>query len=128
MSNVLKTINAAFNVPSTPITKLPPPLVLVGAKLRPGLSARTIAARIISRQVEAGAPAGDIFSEENNVMESMMVIMIQEIITALQTDAKIEIVIAPGIKVITQGAGNLGGPVISQGATTSIASGDGVIR
>jgi hypothetical protein len=48
-------------------------------------------------------------SEENNVMESMMVIAIQEIITALQTDAKIEIVIAPGIKVITQGAGNLGG-------------------
>ena len=42
---------------------LPPQLLLIGAKLRPGLSPRNIASRIISRQSEAGAPVGDIFSE-----------------------------------------------------------------
>jgi hypothetical protein len=38
------------------------------------------------------------------------------------------VAIAPGVQVTTTGVGNLGGPIISQGATTNIASGGGVIR
>jgi hypothetical protein len=128
MSSVLETLKAAFSIPRTPLSDLPPQLLLVGAKLRPGLSPRNIASRIISRQSEAGAPVGDIFSENSNVMESMMVITIEEIISALQLDAKIEVVIPPGVQVTTTGAGNLGGPVVSQGMTTNIGSGSGVIR
>jgi hypothetical protein len=37
-------------------------------------------------------------------------------------------VIAPGIGVTTIGVGNLGAPVVSNGITTTIASGYGVIR
>lgn len=128
MTNVLKTLNAAFSIPRTPLLSLPPQLLLAGANIRPGLSPRSIASRVISRQSEAGAPAGDIFSEETNVMESMITIIIQEVIDSLQTDAKIEIVIPPGVQVMTTGAGNLGGPVVSQGVTTNIAKGSGVIR
>lgn len=128
ISNVIKTLKAAFNTPNKPIDKLPPQILIVGAELRPGLSPRTIASRIIARQSEAGAPSGDVYSENSNVMESMTTIMIEEIISALQLDAKIEIVIPPGIQVMTMGAGNLGGPVVSQGATTNIASGSGIIR
>jgi hypothetical protein len=128
MKNVIESLKAAFNIPRAPLTKLPPQLLVVGANLRPGLSARNIASRVIARQTEAGAPAGDIFSENNNIMESMMVVMAEEIISALQLEAKIEIVIAPGVQVTTTGVGNLGGPIISQGVTTNIASGGGVIR
>lgn len=128
LSNVIKVLKAAFTVPNKPLTPLPPQLLVVGAKLRPGLSPRTITSRIIARQSEAGAPSGDIYSESSNIMESMTTIMIEEIISSLQLDAKIEIVIPPGVQVTTMGAGNLGGPVISQGATTNIASGSGVIR
>ena len=121
-------INAAFSAPRTPLESLPPQLLVVGGKLRPGLSPRTIASRVIARQSEAGAPVGDIYSEQSNVMESMITIIVEEIVSSIQLDAKIEIVIPPGIQVTTIGSGNLGGPVISQGATTSIASGNGVIR
>jgi len=128
LSNVLNILTNAFNVPRKPLTNLPPPLLIAGAKLRPGLSARLISSRIISRQSESGAPSGDIFSEQSNVMESMISIIIEEIISSLQLDGKIEIVISPGIQVSTVGSGNLGGPVVSKGVTTSIASGNGVIR
>jgi|TARA_R110000796_G_scaffold59710_4_gene137855 hypothetical protein len=128
MKKVIDSLKAAFNIPRTPLTILPPQLLVVGANLRPGLSARNIASRVIARQTEAGAPAGDIFSENNNIMESMMVVMAEEIISALQLEAKIEVVIPPGVQVTTSGVGNLGGPIISLGATTNIASGAGVIR
>lgn len=128
MSSVVQTLKAAFNIPRTPITDLPPQLLVVGAKMRPGLSARNIASRVIARQTEAGAPAGDIFSENSNIMESMTVVMVEEIINALVTEAKIEIAIPPGVQVTTTGIGNLGGPVVSQGVTSNIASGSGVIR
>ena len=128
MSNVLSTIKAAFVMPRKPLSPHPPQLLIIGAKMRPGLSARTIASRIISRQSEAGAPAGDIFSENTNVMESMMAIMIEEIISAIQLDSKVEVVIPMGVQVTTTGVGNMGGPVISQGATSNIAIGEGVIR
>jgi len=128
ISTVISTIKAALTLPSKPLTSLPPQLLLVGGNLRPGLSPRTISSRIIARQGEAGAPVGDIFTEQSNVMESMITIIIEEVISSLQLEGKIEIVIPPGVQVLTQGAGNLGGPVISQGTTTSIASGSGIIR
>lgn len=128
MSSILNTLSAAFKIQQKPVTQLPPPLLMLGAKLRPGLSARQIASRIISRQSEAGAPQGDIFADENNISEAMELIRIQEIISAILTEAKVEITIPPGIQVNTIGVGNYGAPVISQGATTAIASGDGVIR
>lgn len=128
ISNILNIIQAAFDAPRTPVEALPPQLLLIGAKLRPGLSTRSITSKIISRQSEAGAPVGDIYTNQSNVMESMILIIVEEVVNALQLDAKIEIVIPPGIQVTTTGSGNLGGPVVSQGMTTSIASGSGVIR
>jgi len=38
------------------------------------------------------------------------------------------VVIPPGVSVTTTGVGNLGAPVISQGATTSMGVGNGIIR
>jgi hypothetical protein len=128
ISKVIESLKAAFNVPRTPINPLPPQLLVVGANLRPGLSPTNIASRVIARQTEAGAPAGDIFSENDNIMEPMIVVIVEEIISALQLEAKIEVAIPPGVQVTTLGTGNLGGPVVSAGATTNIASGSGVIR
>jgi hypothetical protein len=128
ISGILRTLTSAFKITREPITPLPPPLILSGAKIRPGLSATEIASRIIARQSEANAPVGDIFAESNNIAEAMEVIRIQEIINAFLTEAKIEIVIPPGVSVTTTGVGNMGAPVLSQGATTNIAFGEGVIR
>ena len=128
ISGIMNTILGAFNIPNTPVAPLPPPLILTGAKLRSGLSAESIAAEIISKQSDAGRVVGNVFADGPNVEEAMEAIRVKAIIDALLTEAKVDIVINPGISVNTVGIGNLGAPVVSQGATTSIGIGDGIIR
>lgn len=128
MSGVLNIISTLFTVPQEPVAPLPPPLILTGAKLRVGLSAQNIAARIISRQSEAGRPIGDTFGDGPNVEEIMELIRIEEIINALLNEAVVNVVLPPGISVTTIGVGNMGAPVVSQGATTTLGIGDGIIR
>ena len=57
----------------------------------------------------------------------METIRVEEIINALLTKAKIEVAVAPGTNVSVTGA-NGGGPMLSQGATTSIVKSEGIIR
>lgn len=128
INSVLNLILAAFKIPKPPVAPLPPPLLLTGGQLRPGVTATEVAARIISRQSESGAVVGDVFNDGDNVAEAMELIRVQEIIDAILTEAKIEVVIPPGIPVTTIGIGNLGAPVVSNGTTTALASGWGIIR
>lgn len=128
ISGLLKVILGAFNIPTTPVTALPPPLIMSGAKMRPGLSSSKIAARIISRQTDAGLQVGDVFGDGPNTSEAMEVIRVDEIINAILTEAKVDIVIPPGTQISAVGVGNMGAPVVSQGATTGMAVGDGIVR
>ena len=128
ISGVLNTLLSAFNIPQEPVAPLPPPLIMVGSVLRPGLSAKMIAARIISRQSDSGRQVGDIFADGPNTEEEMEVIRIEEIINAILTESVVNVVIPPGVSVSTTGIGNLGIPVISQGATTTMGVGNGIIR
>ena len=128
ISGVLDVLLAAFSIPEEPIEPLPPPLIMIGGKLRPGLSAKTIAARIISRQSEAGLVAGDVFADGGNTSEFMELIRIEEIIDALLNDSVVNVVVDPGVAVMTAGVGNLGAPVVSFGMTTTMGIGNGIIR
>lgn len=128
ITSIIEFILGAFSLPETPLTKLPPPLLMTGGNLRPGLSVTDIASRIITRQSEAGLVIGDVFADGSNSSEAMELIRIEEIINAIQTQAKIEVAIPPGVGVLAVGPGNLGAPVVVRGVTTSIASGVGVIR
>ena len=128
ISGVLNLILTAFSIPTEPIAPLPPQLIMVGGSLRPGLSASAIAARITSRRSEAGLPTGDVFADGPNKEEVLETIRAEEYINALQNETVVNVVIPPGVSVTTTGVGNLGAPVISQGATTSMGVGNGIIR
>jgi len=128
ISGVLNLILSAFSIPDEPVAALPPPLIMVGAKLRPGVSAQAVASRIIARQSEAGRQVGDVFADGPNNEEAMELIRIEEIINTILTESVVNVVIPPGISVMTVGIGNLGIPVVSQGVTTTMAVGDGIIR
>jgi hypothetical protein len=128
ITGVLNTVLAAFSIPEPPVTPLPPPLILTGASLRPGLSAKAIAARIISRQSEAGRVVGNVFADGDNVEEAMEVIRMEEIIDAILNEAVVNVVIPPGVSVTTVGVGNFGAPVVSMGATTNMGIGNGIIQ
>jgi hypothetical protein len=128
IDGILNIISSAFLIPQTPVKPLPPPLIMVGAKLRTGLSAQSIAAEIISKQSNSGRVVGDVFADGPNVEEAMELIRIEAIVNAILNEAKVDVVIPPGISVSTVGVGNLGAPVVSQGATVTMGIGDGIIR
>jgi hypothetical protein len=128
ISGVLNLLLTAFSIPDEPVAPLPPPLIMIGSQLRPGLSAQSIAARIISRQSESGRQVGDVFVDGPNVEETMELIRIEEIINALLTESVVNVVIPPGVSVTTVGVGNLGAPVVAQGATTTMGIGNGILR
>ena len=127
MKNLIKKLIKSVNAINIPLEPLPPKLILSGALKRSGLSAEKMASEILSRQSDAGAPFGEVFNGTNNIAEAMEVIRCQVIVEELIKNAKIEIVIPPGVPVRTVGA-NSGGPVVSNGVTTAIASGYGVMR
>lgn len=128
LSGVLNLILTAFSLPDEPVTPLPPPLIMIGSQLRPGLSAQAIASRIISRQSQSGRQVGDVFADGPNNEETMELIRIEEIVNALLNDSVVNVVIPPGVSVFTVGPGNLGAPVVSQGFTTTMGVGNGIIR
>ncbi|MEI6879818.1 MAG: hypothetical protein WCK82_00555 [Bacteroidota bacterium] len=128
INGVLNMVLSAFSIPQTPVEPLPPPLIMVGAKLRPGLSAQSIASEIISKQSNSGRVVGDVFADGPNVEEAMEMIRVQAVIDAILNEAKVDVVIPPGVSVSTVGVGNLGAPVVAQGATTAMGIGDGIIR
>jgi hypothetical protein len=125
ISGVLNLILSVFAIPEEPITPLPPQLIIVGGTLRPGMSAKDIASKIISRQAQSGRQVGDIFTDGPNTEEAMELIRIEEILDAIQTKSVVNVAIPPGISVTVTG-GNAGGPFIAQGFTTTIATGNGI--
>ena len=127
IGTIFKIISNALNASRTPPPVIPSLLLLAGSKLRPGLSSILIASKIISRQSEVGAPVGVLPSGGVNISEMMEIIRIEEIINALQTDARIDVAIAPGIP-LTASGGNAGGPVVCVGQTIGVGSGNGIIR
>lgn len=106
---------------------IPTPLILIGAPRRSGLSATKIASRIIQRKTEAGLPVGALPSGAVSPDELMERIRIEEIIRAIQEDAKLTIAIPPGTTLSAAGA-SPSGPVTVVGSTITITTGYGVIQ
>jgi len=121
INKLLKLQNLGSN------TSVPAPLILTGAELRPGLSATKIASTIIQRKSEAGLPIGALPSGGVSPDELMERIRIEEIIKAIQQDAKITVAIPPGTTLTATGA-SPSGPVTVFGSTITITTGFGVIQ
>lgn len=129
ISNILSILSSIFSIMKQPADFLPPPLLFIGAKMRPGLSARDMAARVISRFSESDAVNAQIFQEGNNVMTALEVIRMEEIVSAIQTEAKITTVIDPGT-IIVKSAGTCLGilPVVVEGTNLNIPTATGVMQ
>ena len=128
ITGVINIILTAFSIPEPPVAPLPPPLILAGGSLRPGISAKAITSRIISRQAQSGRQVGNVFIDGDNVEEAMELIRIEEIVNALLTESVVNVAIYPGVPVKTVGVSTFGTPVISAGATTNFGFGNVIIR
>lgn len=107
-----------------PVPKPSIPQILL-AKTRPGLNAQILTSSITARFAEAGIPTGPLVGGTPNVMENFVKIMMEEIVSAIQTDMRVDIATDPGAVVTAAGA-NAGGPVAVVGATTSPHSATGI--
>jgi len=102
-------------------------LILIGAPRRPGLSPTKIASKIISRKTEAGLPIGNLPSGAVSPDELMERIRIEEIVNALQQDAKITVAVPMGIPIQANGIGPTG-PVSVIGTTIKPSKGFGIMQ
>jgi len=129
INNILKKIGNVFNTMNTSATQIPPPLILIGKGIRPGMSARNLAGRIISKvESEANIPMGDIFADGDNNEAKALRIISEEIVKMIQTQAKVDIVIDPGAIQITS-TGSAGPiPVVTQGSNIVYVSGGGGVQ
>jgi hypothetical protein len=99
------------------IPKLPLPQILL-AKTRPGLDSEIIASNIISRFEEIGIPSGPLEGGSPNIMESLIRVIAEEVVDAIQSDARVDIAVDQGMIVTSAGA-NAAGPVASTGANVA---------
>lgn len=97
------------------------------AKGRPGLSAEILSSSVISRFPEAGLTAGPLVGGATNVLENLVKIFFEELVDAIQSDMRVDIVTDAGTTVSASG-GNTGGPVVCVGATIVAGTGIGVAR
>jgi hypothetical protein len=95
------------------------------AKTRPGLSAEILTASITSRFEEIGIPTGPLIGGTPNVMENFVKVFTEELVSAIQTDMRVDIASDAGATVQASGA-NAGGPVVAVGATITPHTGVGI--
>ena len=107
-----------------PATKIPPPLLLVGAKLKPGMSGRNLAADTISEmESELGIPMTDAATfGEANAAAGAVFTMSKNMVGHIQDNANVQGAIGPASINITATGANAGGPIIVQGSNLGITS------
>jgi hypothetical protein len=129
INKVLDILLGAFNLAKKPSPDIPPFLLLAGAKLKPGMSARNLSANIISRmESDIGIPMGDVFADGPNAIASTMLVQSQEHISHIQQNARISTAISPG-SVLVSGIGSSAvGPVPFQGSNITATSVKGIIE
>ena len=86
-----------------------------------------IAANIIRRQSEAGAPVGAAADGSANIAEAMERIRVEEMVKALKMDAMVQIGIPIGGIQFTGTGANAGGPVVVKGFNTNNPHGSGIV-
>jgi len=92
ISSILNILLGVFSLMQKPTTPIPPQLLLVGKNLRPGMSARNLAARAISRlETEAGIPMGDVFADGPNKEAYKIKINAEEFVAMVQTEASVSV-------------------------------------
>jgi hypothetical protein len=102
--------------------------IIVNSQFRTGLSALKIANNVLQKKRELGLPTGNYEDGTANFNDIIIKEIIDQILIAIQEDAKITISIPPGSPVTASGIGGDGVPVVVQGATTAFQSGGAIIQ
>ncbi len=128
VQNIGSAITAVFDKIRPPVQAIPPVLLLCEIMNRPGLSAYVLASAIISRMAAEGFETGVNEDGSENMGNKQILIMCQELIKHIQSDAVVESSVPIGAISISGTGANMGGPVQIKGLNDKIAKIKGLIR
>jgi len=124
INEIVEVLLSVFSMGQTPATPIPPPLNLIGASLKPGMSGRNLAADIISEmESELGIPMSDIVTfGEPNAAAGAIFSMAKNTVGHIQENASVQGAFGPAsINIVATGA-NAGGTVVVNGTNLGITS------
>lgn len=103
ISAILKTLLNVFNLYRTAAPALPPQLVFVGGKLKPGMSANNLSAKIISKlESKVGIPMNDdVFGGEENKFAKAINTVCEETVNEIITNAAVDVAGVTNVTVAT---------------------------
>ncbi|MCD8208988.1 MAG: hypothetical protein LUD72_13700 [Bacteroidales bacterium] len=115
IDTISNSIETAFESVRTPLTALPTILMIPELHTRSGLSAISLTSSIIERLPEAGIETGVNPDGSENMVNSFVRIIVEELIQEIKDNARITAVIEPSSLVIQTTGANAGGPVTCTG-------------
>jgi hypothetical protein len=124
---IITSINRILNLPRSKAPDIPTPTILLSEN-RPGLSSIAIANRIIKRKSEAGIPIQPLPDGTPSKDDMMIRIMVEEIIKAIQEEAKISVAVRANIQATGGGTAADGTPVTVTTTTVTLGNGNGIIQ
>lgn len=102
ISNILNLILGAFDLFEKPAKLIPPVLLLVGVRLRPGMSWRNACSRAISEfEEETGVSMGNVYSDGANVNAAKFKHTFKQMHKEITEKMVVQTVIPPGAVQIT---------------------------
>jgi hypothetical protein len=123
----INTLNDILSIKPPPnLGTLPSPIVVL-SKTRSGMSALRATNKVLEKKKELGIPTGNLTDGSANDDDILWYTAIKAIIDEITNEAKITSSDIPGTQVVASG-GNVGGPIVVYGATTTFANGGTLIE
>ncbi|MBP5723709.1 MAG: hypothetical protein J6X18_09085 [Bacteroidales bacterium] len=111
ISNISDSVIATLENSRMPMQSPPAMPLFCESQIRPGLSATTLASKIISRLPDIGIPTGPNPDGTENIVNKFVRIISEEVVNAIKDDAVVMSSIPMGYIPVTGTGGNAGGPV-----------------
>ena len=128
IQEIASSIEKLLTQARAPLTMIPSILLVCSAIQMPGVSAKSIAANIIKRQGEAGAPLGAAADGSQNISEAMEVIRVEEIVKGFKQMGRIDSAIPIGALQVAGTVQTAAGPGTFQGFNINNAGIFGIFR
>lgn len=128
IQQIASTIEKLLTQARAPLTIVPSILLACSAIQMPGVSAKSIAANIIKRQGEAGAPLGAAADGSQNISEAMEVIRVEEIVKGFKQMGRIDSSLCAGSIQVAGTVQTAAGPGTFQGTNINCCNIYGIIR
>ena len=126
MEEFLKKIGALLRIRPKVSPVIPFPLIFLSAQ-RSGMSPLNIAMKVLAKKKELGIPVGNYEDGSANLDDILWLELAKAMVSEIQENGKITVVIPPGTQLIASG-GNAGGPIVVYGTTTAPTTGYAVMQ